>query len=79
MEFTISEEVSLEFFEAWAGGRDRLDRIIELDIVEEASEYIEMYMGTEMTATQLNDFLWFEMDDFIEDYEEEDEEEEEDE
>lgn len=75
MDFTIKEETSLEFFEAWSGGKDRLDRIIELDIVEEASEYIEMYMGTEMTATELNDFLWFEMDDFIEDYEEEEEDE----
>ena len=73
MDFTIKEETPLEFFQAWSGGKDRLDRIIELDIVEEASEYIEMYIGTEVTAIELNDFLWFEMDDFIEDYEEEEE------
>lgn len=75
MEFTIKKEMSLDNFEAWSGGRDRLNKIIELDIVEEASEYIWEVLGTEMTETELNDFLWFEMDDFIEDHEEEEEEE----
>lgn len=79
MEFTIKQEMTLEDFGAWSGGKDRLDRIIELDIVEEASDYIAEVMGTEMTETELNDFLWFEMDDFIEDYEEEEEDEEEEE
>ena len=73
MEFVIKQEVSLMDFEAWSGGKNRLDRIIELDIVEEASDYIAECMGTELTETELNDFLWFEMDDFIEDYEEEEE------
>ena len=76
MEFTIKQEMTLENFEAWSGGKDRLNKIIELDIIEEASEFISENIGTELDETELNDFLWFEMDDFIEEYEEDEEDEE---
>lgn len=75
MELTVRIELSLEDFNAWSGGRDRLERIIELDIVEEATEYIIECLGTEIDETELNDFLWFDMDDFIEEYEEDEEDE----
>lgn len=70
-EFTIvkEEEITLGNFEAWSGAVSRLDRIVELDIEEEASEYIEMNLGSLINETDLNDFLWFEMDEFIEQYE----------
>ena len=77
MEFTIKQEMTLGNFKAWSGGKDRLDKIIELDIIDEASEFISENIGTELDETELNDFLWFEMDDFIEGYEEEEEDEEE--
>lgn len=71
-EFTIikEEEIILGNFEAWSGAVSRLYRIIELDIEDEASEYIQMCLGDRFSDTDLNDFLWFEMDDFIEQYEE---------
>ena len=67
MSLYISEEFNLETFKAWSGGADRLDEIIELGIVEEAQEYLEEMLGglEVVTSTDVNDMLWFEMDDFI--------------
>lgn len=67
---TVTRELSLENFEAWSGAVDRLERIKELDIVEEATNFINECFGyTEIDETALNDFLWFEMDEFIESFE----------
>ena len=71
--FTIKQEVELSEFQAWSGAVSVLEQIIELDIIEEASAYIIECLGNEFTATELNDLLWFDMDDFIQDYEEENE------
>lgn len=70
MTLYIKKEFSLADFEAWSGGADRLKEIIELDIVEDAQYYMEeMFDGSEVvTETDINDILWFEMDDFIEGY-----------
>lgn len=70
MTLYIKKEFNLGEFEAWSGGTDRLKEIIELDIVEEAQEYIESIFEDEkaVTETDINDILWFEMDDFIEEY-----------
>lgn len=77
MSIKITKEVELGEFEAWSGGKDRLDTIKELDILDEAQQEIEfMLEGKEdVTETDVNDILWFEMDDFISRYEEGDEEE----
>lgn len=65
---TITREVELSRFDAWSGGKDRLDKIIELGIEGEAEDYIrELGSGT-MSEGDLNDILWFEMDDFISQY-----------
>lgn len=76
MEFTVVKEntINLGEFEAWSGGLDRLNKIIDLGIEDEAEEYINEFLGTRIDETDLNDFLWFEMDEFIEQYEEEEEE-----
>ena len=70
MTLYISKEFNLYDFKAWSGGADRLKEIIELDVVEEAQYYMEeMFDGSEVvTETDINDVLWFEMDDFIEGY-----------
>ena len=70
MTLYIKKEFNLGEFEAWSGGADRLKKIIELDIVEDAQCYMEeMFDGLEVvTETDINDILWFEMDDFIEGY-----------
>ena len=70
MTLYISKEFNLYDFKAWSGGADRLKEIIELGIVEDAQYYMEeMFDGSEVvTETDINDILWFEMDDFIEGY-----------
>lgn len=70
MTLYIKKEFNLGDFEAWSGGADRLKEIIELDIVEYAQYYIEsIFEDVEaVTATDINDILWFEIDDLIEDY-----------
>lgn len=69
--------MNLEDFKAWSGGLDRLERIVELGKVQEAENIImdmlECY--EEVTDTTVNDLLWFEMDDYLEEWEEEEEEE----
>ena len=68
----IESEIKLENFKAWSGGLDRLNKIIELDILEDATEFISsVFENSTMTDVQLNDLLWFEMDDFIESFENE--------
>lgn len=69
MALKIVEEMSLGNFKAWSGGASRLAVIKELDVVNEAEDYIiEMYGSDVMDATTLNDILWFEMDEFIAQY-----------
>ena len=70
MTLYISKEFNLYDFKAWSGGADKLKEIIELDIVEEAQYYMEeMFDGSDVvTETDINDVLWFEMNDFIEGY-----------
>ena len=74
----IKEEFNLNTFEAWGGAVSRLEEIKELEIGYIVQTYIEeIFSGKEdVTATDINDLLWFEMDDFIESYKEEKAEEE---
>lgn len=61
----IITETSLENFEAWSGGRDTLDTLIEKDLCERLEYHIKNDIFPDgCTDTELNDFLWFE-DDFI--------------
>lgn len=71
----IKEELNLETFEAWGGAVSRLEEIKELDITYIVQSYIEeIFMDREdVTETDINDLLWFEMDDFIQGYKEEEE------
>ena len=55
---TIKQEISLYDFKAWSGGKDTLNNIIEAGKVEEF-EYLLNECYEELTATQLNDLLWF--------------------
>ena len=76
----IKEEFNLDTFEAWGGAVSRLEEIKELDITYIVQTYIEeIFSGKEdVTATDVNDLLWFDMDDFIEYYKEDKEDKEED-
>ena len=72
----IKEEFNLETFKAWGGAVSRLEEIKELDITYIVQIYIEELLDgkEDVTATDINDLLWFEMDDFIEYYKEEEDE-----
>lgn len=76
MSIKIIKEIELEDFQAWSGGLNRLDRIKELEILDEAQQEIEDFLaGTgAVTETTINDILWFDMDDFINQYEDDEEE-----
>lgn len=61
MEYKV--ECSLEQFEAWSGGKDTLDVLIEkgdCDTVESCLE--DLFCGQMPTDTEINDVLWFERD-----------------
>ena len=58
-------ETSLENFEAWSGGRDTLEVLIEkglCDTVEACLEEDLSSYGEMPDDTAINDFLWFERD-----------------
>lgn len=68
--FNVQKEISLSEFEAWGGAVSRLEKIIYYEMVDEATDYIIAILGDTFTETELNDFLWFEMDGLFEDIEE---------
>lgn len=68
--FKVQKEISLSEFEAWGGAVSRLEKIIYYEMVDEATDYIIAILGDTFTETELNDFLWFEMDTLFEEIEE---------
>ena len=59
VKYYVEEE--LKNFKAWSGAVDTLNKLKELERVEEVENYIEECM-TEASDTDINDFLWFESD-----------------
>jgi len=78
--FNINCEMTLREFDQtvgfWSGARDRW-----IDMTEEEIDYLEESIcDYEFTSiTQVNDFVWFESDEILEEFHAEDEEDEEDE
>lgn len=59
----ITKEISLENFEAWSGGRDTLDVLVEKDLCDQLEAMLENDIFPDgCTDTELNDLLWFERD-----------------
>ena len=56
----ITSEMNLRDFGAWAGAKDTLNKLIELDKCEELEFILEDLYPNGLTDTQLNDILWFE-------------------
>ena len=67
--FNVTQEISLGDFKAWSGGKDRLDKAIKLDVTDELEEYIGGMFGYSFSDSELNDILWFEVDEFLEELE----------
>ena len=65
----IVQEIELEYFEAWSGGLQVLNAIKEHDRSLEMLEVLESVLSgdeeTANTTTQVNDFLWFDAEDII--------------
>lgn len=57
---TITSEISLQDFQAWSGGRDTLNRIINLGKCDELENTLDELYPNGMSAGELNDLLWFE-------------------
>lgn len=71
MSLTIKEELySLNDFNFWGGAVSRWEEIQELGLENEVMEIISEQYPDGLTSTELNDFLWFELDDFIEEMQE---------
>ena len=53
----------------WGGALQRLDEIEELDLEDEFMDYLEeIFYDTTPSLTEINDFIWFECDDWIEEH-----------
>lgn len=55
-------------FKPWSGAVSRWEEILENDLLEELDAYLEELYPNGMTETELNDFLWFEGDEFLDSY-----------
>ena len=55
-------ETSLENFEAWSGGRDTLDVLIEKGLCDTVEACLEDILDGDSSDTYINDILWMERD-----------------
>ena len=55
-------ETSLENFEAWSGGRDTLEVLIEKGLCDTVEACLEEILDGDASDTYINDLLWFERD-----------------
>lgn len=54
----------------WSGAISRLNEISDLDLEDEFMEYLSdiLSYSKELTLTDINDFIWFEVDEWIEEH-----------
>lgn len=64
----IYKEMDIENFEFWSGARDRMEAIAEAGIEEEVFDIIRDAFAEEeyVDETAINDFVWFDLDDILE-------------
>lgn len=55
-------ETSLENFEAWSGGHDTLEVLIEKGLCDTVEACLEDILDGDSSDTDINDTLWFERD-----------------
>lgn len=63
----VMKEINIEDFEAWSGGEDTLNRIIEEGKTKEFEDYINDLYSDGIDETQLNDILWFDSQQVLQD------------
>lgn len=54
----------------WSGALQRLDKIRDLNLEDEFMEYLSdiLSYSKSLTLTDINDFIWFEVDEWIEEH-----------
>ena len=64
-------DFDIDNFEFWGGARRVIEQVRKEDLLEDASVLIETaFEGETPTATQINDYVWFDLeDDLLEIYE----------
>nr|DAF57447.1 MAG TPA: hypothetical protein [Myoviridae sp. ctqfO1] len=73
---TVRKEMNFDslyelYDESWSGAMGTLDEIIKQGREEEAMQIIEETFSDEIpTDTQVNDFIWFELEDIMNLYDE---------
>ena len=55
-------ETSLENFEAWSGGRETLEVLIEKGLCDTVEACLEDILDGDASDTYINDILWMERD-----------------
>ena len=55
-------ETSLENFEAWSGGRDTLEVLIDKGLCDTVEACLEQILDSDVSDTYINDILWMERD-----------------
>lgn len=82
----VIKEISIDNFEFWGGAVDTINRLKELNLTDNAEEFINELYPDGISETTLNDEFWFNASDIYQavgldtdgtEYEEEEEEEEE--
>ena len=58
----VYEELSLKDFESWSGATETKNKIIQEGKEEEFEELIEELFPNGVSATELNDLLWFDQE-----------------
>lgn len=63
----IISDINISDFKAWQGGAYTLNMVKEQGKIEELQMLLEEVFPNGASATEINDFLWFE-DEYIMDY-----------
>lgn len=73
IEYTNTIDTFDELYDlCWSGALQRLDEIRDLNLEDEFMAYLSdmLSYSKDLTLTDINDFIWFEVDDWIEEHKE---------
>ena len=71
IDYTNTIDTFYELYDlCWSGALQRLDEIRDLNLEDEFMEYLSdmLSYSKELTLTNINDFIWFGVDEWIEEH-----------
>ena len=71
IEYTNTIDTFDELYDlCWSGAISRLDEICDLNLEDEFMEYLSdmLSYSKDLTLTDINDFIWFDCDEWIEEH-----------